>query len=193
MGACVWNPYWEYITRRDPKTRELKLVRDQPRVDLKTSGEHPLRSFSQLDEPSGGISVPDRSDPDVLVATLRIVWSGRIPRGGYGRKSMPPRQWGMLRMTPRASLDFFLASIRPARAGWCRITTSAGSTGTFTGGVGSTGSGTTIRSEHRLTDPAPLTETEFHGKRPYVMGLWLLETPQGPAVLSPDSRQPSGG
>src|SRR5882762_1777832 len=35
MGACVWNPYWEYITRRDPKTRELKLVRDQPRVDLR--------------------------------------------------------------------------------------------------------------------------------------------------------------
>jgi hypothetical protein len=34
----------------------------------------------------------------------------------------------------------------------------------------------TLRSDRMLTDPEPLEQTVFHGKRPYVMGTMLLET-----------------
>lgn len=175
MGACVWNPYWEYVTRRDPKTRELKLVKDAPRVDLR-----PLENIRF--DPSANWMNPLNESP-YLIDQIPMYWcdvKDRMerpdPKGRVWKKldasaavgDDPDDSTRQSRLSPRIDptgqsrvvSDYDICWVHRHIHRWCGIDWEW----------------YTIRSEHRLTDPAPLTETEFHGKRPYIMGLWILET-----------------
>ena len=182
-GACIWNPYWEYVTRRDPESRELKLVKDQPRVDL-----IPLENMRF--DPSANWMNPLEDSP-YIVHLIPMYWcdvkermerpdpKGRVwmkVDGAAAVAEQPDDSTRASRYNPRLDpmgeqrpiSDYDIVWIHRQIHRWRGIDWEW----------------YTIRSEIRLTDPAPLTDTEFHGKRPYVMGLWLLETHKAlPATL----------
>lgn len=178
MGACVWNPYWEYVTRRDPDSRKLKLVKDQPRVDLV-----PLENIRF--DPSANWMNPLEESP-YLIHLIPMYWCDVKDR--MERPDPKGRQW--MRVDGAAAVgDSSDDSTRQSRL-QPRIDPSGQSRTVSDYDIvwvhrhihrwsGSDWEWYTIRSEIRLTDPAPLEQTEFHGRRPFVMGLWILETHKG--------------
>jgi hypothetical protein len=175
MGACIWNPHWQYVTRRDPKTRELKLVKDQPaapliplenmRFDASANWMNPLEESPFLIHliPMYWCDVKERMDrPDP---------KGRVWKkldGSLATQDTQDDSTRASRQSPRIDPDTQQRAVSDYDLVWVHrhIHRWAGMDWEWY----------TIRSEYRLTDPAPLVESEFHGKRPYIMGLWLLET-----------------
>ena len=189
MGACVWNPYWEYVTRRDPETRKLKLIKDQPRVDLV-----PLENIRF--DPSANWTNPLEESP-YLIHLIPMYWCDVKDR--MDRTDPKGRTWYSVaaasavgdnpddstrqsRQNPRIDPDTQQRYVSDYDIVWIHRHIHRWD--------GRDWEWDTIRSDHRLTDPAPLEETEFHGKRPYIMGLWILETHKALPTSLPKLVQP---
>lgn len=174
MGACIWNPQWQYVTTRDQKTRELKLLRDEPEVRLV-----PLENFRF--DPSANWMDPVNSSP-YTIEQIPMYWcdvQDRMqrpdPKGRVWKQVDASSAFGgdrddstrQARIAPRIDptgaqrpiSDYDIVWVDRHIHRWCGVDFEW----------------YTLRSEIRLTDPAPLIDSEFHGKRPYVMGLWILE------------------
>jgi hypothetical protein len=175
MGACIWNPHWKYVTRRERESRGLKVVKDQPACPLV-----PLENMRF--DPSADWMDPLNTSP-YLIQLIPMYWCD--VKECMEREDPKGRRWKTIdaaaavsdsaddstrasRHQPRMDPDTQARTVSDYDIVWVHrhIHRWAGCDYEWY----------TLRSEHRLTDPAPLEETEFHGKRPYIMGLWLLET-----------------
>lgn len=174
MGACIWNPHWEYETRRDRDTRELKVKKDAPACPL-----IPLENMRF--DPSAYWMDPLNTSP-YLIELIPYYWcdvqermerpdpKGRVWKkvdGAAAVGDQPDDSTRASRVAPRIDPNTQQRLVSDYDIVWIHrhIHRWAGEDWEWY----------TIRSEIRLTDPAPLKETEFHGLRPYIMGLWLLE------------------
>lgn len=176
MGACIWNPHWEYETRRDNESRELKLTKDQPACPLV-----PLENFRF--DPSAHWMDPINTSP-YIIELIPMFWVDVRER--MERPDPKGRMWKKVDAAAAVGADNPDDSTRASRFNPRLDPTTQDRTVSDYDIVwvhrqihrwaGTDWEWYTLRSEVRLTDPAPLEETEFHGKRPYVMGLWLLET-----------------
>ena len=176
MGACVWNPHWEYETRLDEETGKLKVVKDQPKVRLIA-----LENFRF--DPSADWMDPVNSSPFVI-EMLPMYWVDvkdrierpdpkgrawkRVPPGEAVGQDRPDDSTRASRYQPRLDPNTQTRDISDYEICWVHRHIHRWN--------GEDWEWYTLRSERRLTDPDRLEKTEFHGRRPYVMGLWVLET-----------------
>lgn len=176
MGACIWNPHWVYETRRNQETGKLEVVKDQPAVRLLA-----LENFRF--DPSADWMDPVNTSP-YNIELIPMFWvdvkdrmSRPDPKGRVWKKvsadeaigaDRPDDSTRASRFQPRLDPNTQTRDLADYEIVWIHRQIHRWN--------GRDHEWYTIRSEIRLTDPAPLEETEFHGRRPYVMGLWLLET-----------------
>lgn len=175
MGACVWNPCWQYETRKGPDG-QLKVVKDQPAVRLVA-----LENFRF--DPSADWMDPVNSSP-YIIELLPLYWVDVKDR--MNRPDPKGRTWRRVSATEALGSDRPDDSTRASRF-QPRIDPNTQDRDLADYEIvwvhrhihrwnGRDYEWYTLRSEIRLTDPEPLEMTEFHGRRPYVMGLWILET-----------------
>ena len=174
MGACVAHIYWDYSTRKDAKG-ELTKLRDQPKVDL-------LALENLRIDPSCNWLDPINTSPYVIqlipmyVGDVKERMSGPNPKGQrwyyydntYFRPENPDDSTRTARMGNQQDPSQQKRSVSDYDIVWVHrhIHRWDGTDYEFY----------MLESEHFLTDPEPLEKTVFHGQRPYVMGICILET-----------------
>ena len=175
MGACVWHAYWNYVTRRNPDSGELELYKDEPAVDL-----IPLENLRF--DPSAKWTDPLNESP-YLIHLIPMFWCDVKAR--MDRPDPKGRRWNRVlgadamsngeddstrqsRIAPRIDPAGQSRDISDYEVVWIHRHIHRFMDVDY--------EWYTIRSEHRLTDPEPLVKSEFHGRRPYVMGQWVLES-----------------
>lgn len=174
MGACIAHTYWKYSTRRNMQG-ELVKSDDKPCVDV-----IPLENF--LFDPCASWVDPVNSSPynihkiPMYVGDVKERMSGPNPKGQrwykyddtYFRTENPDDSTRQARMGQAQDATQQKRSVSDYDIVWVHrhIHRYAGTDYEFY----------MLESEHFLTDPEPLERTVFHGQRPYVLGITILET-----------------
>ena len=173
-GAAIGHWHWQYSTRKT-KDGKVKKVKDAPAVDLvpieyfrfdpSANWMDPVNSSPYLIHifPMYVTDVKTKMDrPDPKGRTWRKYSDRALIDGGADDSTQRARQGGAQDpgQEPRTVSDYGLVMIHRHIHRW----------------NGTDYEFYTLRSEHMLTDPEPLENTVFHGKRPYVMGGWQVES-----------------
>lgn len=176
QGSCAAHVYWRFTTRKG-KDGDLEKVEDQPVIDLIPienlridGGAHwldPINTSPYLIHliPMYVVDVKDRMnkpDPkgrtwkhydDAILAGMKAGTDDSTRKARIKGNEDPAQQ-------SRSIADYDVIWVHR------HIHRYRGQDWEFY----------TLASERMLTQPEPLTETVFHGKRPYVMGNAILET-----------------
>lgn len=174
MGACVGHIYWQYSTRRDEKG-ELVKAKDQPVVDL-------IALENVRFDPSASWVDPVNTSPywihlmPMYVGEIKERMRDPNPKGQqwyhyddtYFRPENPDDSTRTARMSNQQDPTQQKRSVSDYDVVWVHrhIHRWNGMDYEFY----------MLESEHFLTDPEALDKTVFHGQRPYVMGITILET-----------------
>lgn len=174
MGACLAHTYWQYSTRRNTEG-ELVKGKDQPCVDLVA-----LENFRF--DPSASWVDPVNTSPynihliPMYVGDVKERMTGPNPKGQrwfnyddtYFRVENPDDSTRSARLGSAQDPTQQKRSVSDYDIVWVHrhIHRWAGTDYEFY----------MLESEHFLTDPEPLEKTVFHGQRPYVLGITILET-----------------
>jgi metal-responsive CopG/Arc/MetJ family transcriptional regulator len=174
QGACVYHVHWEYRTRKD-RTGKTVVSKDQPVVDLK-----PLENFRF--DPSANWMDPVNTSPywieliPMYVGDIKLKMDKPDPKG---------RQWKHYE-TQDIRTENPDDSTRSARLGNQQDPTQENRTVSdydiawvqrhIHAWDGNDWEFYTLNNGKLLTEPELLEKTVFHGLRPYVMGLAMLET-----------------
>jgi hypothetical protein len=175
QGASIAHVHWRFVQRHDDKG-QAKSVEDQPVVDL-----FPIENL-RID-PSANWVDPIGTSP-YLIHLIPMYWCDVKDRMEH--EDPKGRKWKRYSASQAFSRDGQDDSTRQARMGvqqdpatikrdisdydivWVHrhIHRYMGEDYEFY----------TLNSERMLTDPEPLTETVWHGHRPYVLGVPMIET-----------------
>jgi hypothetical protein len=174
MGATIAHAYWKYETKRDEDGKLAKKT-DQPCVELVA-----LENFRF--DPSASWVDPINTSPynihliPMYVGEVKEKMSGPNPKGQrwyhyddtYFRPENPDDSTRTARLGQQQDPTQQKRSVSDYDVVWVHrhIHRYAGTDYEWY----------MLESEHFLTDPEPLEKTVFHGKRPYVMGVCILET-----------------
>jgi len=176
QGSCAAHIYWRFTSRRG-KDGDLEKVDDQPVVDL-----IPIENIRV--DPAANWLDPINSSPYVIhlipmyVVDVKDRMNKPDPKGRtwkrYDDAVFSSYKSGMDDSTRKARIKGsedpaqYRRSISDYDVVWVHrhIHRHAGKDWEFY----------TLESEKLLTEPEPLADTVFHGKRPYVMGNAILET-----------------
>lgn len=173
QGACIAHVYWRYAMKRNSKG-ELVNAEDRPAVDL-----IPIENFRF--DPSADWTDPVNSSP-YLIHVFPMFAVDVKQR--MARPDPKGRQW---RRYPDSVLLSTSSddSTRRSRQGTTQDPTSLSRSISDYDIVfihrhihrwnGTDYQFYTLNSEQMLTDPEPLESTVFHGQRPYVMGVAMIE------------------
>src|SRR5450631_914567 len=174
MGACVGHVYWRFKMHRNEK-KELVKTEDQPVIDIL-----PLENMRV--DPSCSWMDPINTSPYLIhlipmyVGEVRERMDTPNPKGqrwyhyddvAFRTSDNPDDSTRQARLgpaqdptqQPRAVSDYDIVWVHRHIHKW------RGMDWEFY----------MLVSEHMLTDPEPLSKTVFHGHRPYIMGITILE------------------
>ena len=175
QGVCAAHVYWRYTTRT-AKDGDLEKVEDKPCIDL-----IPVENV-RIDPAASWID-PVNTSPYVIHLIPMFITDVKERM----RKPDPKgRRWKELDDAVFASYRTEDDTTRQARAGYAQEPTQQRRTISDYDVVwvhrhihrwaGVDWEFYTLASERMLTTPEPLTETVFHGLRPYVVGAPIIET-----------------
>lgn len=175
QGACIGHIHWQFVASGKDET--LKVVEDKPAVDLV-----PIENMRF--HPAANWTDPLHTSPYLIHLIPMYVGDVKERMTRPDPKGRTWHQWSdavLRRYTDNAN-----DSTRAARQGLAEDPTQARSRITDYDIVwvhrhihrlrGKDYEWYTLASEVRLTDPEPLANTVFHGRRPYEMGRAVLET-----------------
>ncbi len=175
QGSVAAHVYWRYVQRKD-QFGVMETVEDQPCIDLIPIENIRVDSAADWTDPINSSPYVIHLIP-VYVCDVRDRMERADPKG---------RKWRSYPDTVLTSLRANEDSTRQARLGTVEDPTTQRRTISDYDVVwvhrhihrhgGRDWEFYTLASEYMLTDPEPLENTVFHGKRPYVMGCAILET-----------------
>lgn len=175
QGSVAAHVHWRYVQRKD-QFGDMETVEDQPVIDLIPIENIRVDSAADWTDPINSSPYVIHLIP-VYVCDVRDRMQRADPKG---------RKWRSYPDNILTSLRADDDSTRQARLGTAEDPTNQRRSISDYDVVwvhrhihrwnGQDWEFYTLASEYMLTDPEPLSNTVFHGKRPYIMGCAVLET-----------------